>query len=726
MLLKRLEMSGFKSFAKPVTLEFPVPISAIVGPNGSGKSNVADAIRWVLGEQSMKSLRGKKGEDLIFGGTQQSARLGKASVSLVFDNSKKTFSYEFNDVIITRRVYRDGVNEYLLNNSSARLKDIIELLSKVGLGASQHHIIGQGDADRILYASAKERKSMIEEALGLKIFELKKNEAERKLLQTEENIKQIESLRRELKPHLKYLEDQAKKSQNVAKLREDLEMVTNEYIVRQRKTLDEDARKIEDQIAPLKHTVVSLETAMKKSEHAFGDDSGAQVFFAELKKLDEAHRSLQDKRRELERKLWGAEARAQSAPKGAAATAYPVSKVRSIIEDTIADLEFANRAHTVAEIREVINSLLESLRGIIDDLEGAPAPQEHAPKSDSADLEFIRKAVADIESEEKNILLSKTRLEEDYKQKSRHIQQEQSQYRAKTDELARARDSLRTVEFRREALEARNKEFAFDFNAADHAVFGRVSAEVFASAEEHDTMRRKIERLRIRIEEAGGVDDQVLTEFDETKKRDAFLAHELEDLEGAKKQVAEMFDELDRKIEKDFHAGLSKINALFGKFFKDIFGGGNAEVKLLKPPAKSPKDIETDQSEFEDIGEEEQEPGIEISVDIPRKRIKSLAMLSGGERALTSIALLFAMSTINPPPFLVLDETDAALDEANSSKYGAMLQELSKKAQLIVITHNRATMKVASVLYGVTMGGDGISKLLSIKFEDADDVLAKK
>ncbi|MDP3935019.1 MAG: AAA family ATPase, partial [Candidatus Giovannonibacteria bacterium] len=156
MLLKRLEMTGFKSFAKAVTLEFPTKITSIVGPNGSGKSNIADAIRWVLGEQSMKHLRGKKGEDLIFAGTPQIARLAKASVSLVFDNKEKIFPVEFDEVAMSRRVYRDGANEYLLNNSQVRLKDIIELLSKVGLGASQHHIIAQGDSDRILYASPKE------------------------------------------------------------------------------------------------------------------------------------------------------------------------------------------------------------------------------------------------------------------------------------------------------------------------------------------------------------------------------------------------------------------------------------------------------------------------------------------------------------------------------------------------------------------------------------------
>lgn len=725
MLLKRLEISGFKSFAKASTLEFPVAISAIVGPNGSGKSNIADSIRWVLGEQSMKSLRGKKGEDLIFGGTNKIARMGKASVSLVFDNTHKIFPYEFDEVVISRRVYRDGANEYLLNNSQARLKDVVELLSKVGLGASQHHIIGQGDADRILYASPRERKSMIEEALGLKIFELKKHEAERKLSQTEENIKHIESLRRELKPHLKYLEDQAKKSQNVATLRDELAALTADYISRQTKTLDNDSKRIDESALPLKEKIKEFEREVSKTESALNEDTGSQAFFAELRKLDTAHGLLQERRRDLERQLGRMEAEAHQSVSGSAAVSP--QKIKSIIEDTIADLEFANRAHTIAEVREAIVVLIESLRGVLDDLSGDS--QQHTVPNNDAKLTQARAAIADIEKEEKKILESKRKIEEEYQTKSKISQQENARYRLKTDELAMLRDKLRSLEYQKEALEARKREYQIDFGEWIKKADTPLSGEPFASQMEHDTARKKIERLRIRIEEAGGVDENVLTEFEETKKRDEFLGHELEDLERAKKQVSEMFAELEGKIEKDFNEGLSKINTLFGKFFQEIFGGGKAEIKLVKPEKKhvqEPEDVDVETSDYEELEEEDQEPGMEITVDIPRKRIKSLAVLSGGERALTSIALLFAMSTVNPPPFLVLDETDAALDEANSNRYGSMLQALSQKTQLIVITHNRATMKAAMVLYGVTMGADGISKLLSIKFEEAEDVLAKK
>jgi chromosome segregation protein len=177
-----------------------------------------------------------------------------------------------------------------------------------------------------------------------------------------------------------------------------------------------------------------------------------------------------------------------------------------------------------------------------------------------------------------------------------------------------------------------------------------------------------------------------------------------------------LLDDLDAELAKHFAEGLAKVNAAFGEFFSLMFGGGGARLTL--------EEFEPDNDEHSDDTDDEVltaalRPGIEISVTIPKKRVQSLMQLSGGERALTSIALIFAMSQVNPPPFLILDETDAALDEANSRRYGDMIESLAKRSQLIVITHNRETMGRASVLYGVTMGGDGISKLLSVKFDEA-------
>jgi chromosome segregation protein len=223
---------------------------------------------------------------------------------------------------------------------------------------------------------------------------------------------------------------------------------------------------------------------------------------------------------------------------------------------------------------------------------------------------------------------------------------------------------------------------------------------------------RTIERLKIRVEEAGGSGEDVRTEYKDAVDREAYLGRELEDLAKSAAGLRSLIEELDEELSKTFSEGLAKVNASFGEFFALMFGGGSARIVLEEP------EPEDDDEEYE-LPVAKQKPGIEISVNLPKKKVQALMQLSGGERALTSIALIFAMSQVNPPPFLILDETDAALDEANSRRYGDMIENLVKKSQLIVITHNRETMSRAGILYGVTMGADGISKLLSVKFEEA-------
>ncbi len=242
--------------------------------------------------------------------------------------------------------------------------------------------------------------------------------------------------------------------------------------------------------------------------------------------------------------------------------------------------------------------------------------------------------------------------------------------------------------------------------------------------DEQEKSRHEIEKIKIRLEDSGAVSaDEVMKEFKETSTRDEFLAKELMDLETSATSLETLIAELEEKLEKLFTDGIDKINKQFKEFFILMFNGGSSGLRVTEEKKhRRATLVESEDGESLELGlgddeEEETEIGIEIDVSLPRKKIKSLEMLSGGERALTSIALIFALSQVNPPPFLVLDETDAALDEANSKRYGDMLETLSKHSQLIVITHNRETMSRAGVLYGVTMGKDGASKLLSIEFQ---------
>ena len=231
MYLKKVEISGFKSFAQKTSLEF-LPtcffngaekkhcgITAIVGPNGSGKSNVADAIRWTMGEQSMKNLRGKKSEDVIFAGSGKKARLGSAHATLYFDNHDKRIPLEFSEVTITRKLFRSGDSEYLINGSRVRLIDVVDLLAKAGIGRESYCVINQGMSDAILSASPVERRAVIEDAAGVKQFQIKKERALRKLESTQINLARVGDLISEIFPHLKMLKrqaDKALKSKNLA------------------------------------------------------------------------------------------------------------------------------------------------------------------------------------------------------------------------------------------------------------------------------------------------------------------------------------------------------------------------------------------------------------------------------------------------------------------------------------------------------------------------------
>ena len=225
MVLKSLILQGFKSFPDKTEIKFLGGLTAIVGPNGSGKSNISDAIRWVLGEQSSRSLRGAKMEDVIFGGTARRGPVGFAEVSLILDNSEGVFRSEFTEIMVTRRYYRSGESEYFLNKKHCRLRDIHELFMDTGLGRDGYSIIGQGRIDEILSLKSEDRREIFEEAAGITKFRYRKEEAERKLAATEENLNRIRDLYDELERQVGPLEKQAEKAKQFLLLRDELRVL---------------------------------------------------------------------------------------------------------------------------------------------------------------------------------------------------------------------------------------------------------------------------------------------------------------------------------------------------------------------------------------------------------------------------------------------------------------------------------------------------------------------
>lgn len=731
MRLKSIELSGFKSFAKKTPLEFSTAVTAIVGPNGSGKSNIAESFRFVLGEQSMKSMRGKRGEDLIWNGSNAVPRAGRAGVKLLFDNSDRSLNLDFDEVAIERVVHRGGGNDYLLNGSQVRLRDVSELLSQANIGASGHHIISQGEADRILSSSSRERREMIEDALGLTAYLYKREEAERKLEKTAENMREVAAVRRELAPHLKFLGAQVKKIEDAQKLRDELLDKYLEYFKREGVYLRASKDLLVEDAAPRQeHHELGKRIEALRVKLAKKHDAGSE----ELMSLESRGREAGARKDAVSRDLGRIEgeiaalARMGAHQGGTVAAKDAEAFARSVEQEISSALSLDG-----APLKQKLNALVVLAKEFLRRMSAA------SPKTTHEDLErkkaSLEHELADIGAEEARIhaeLATLRRTIESQKDMSRDAERELFAAMARRAELE---SMLQAIRAREEVLEREEAAFKMELaeaaalvgrEVADYEAYvvvdkdgGRVgSAEMIDEPRNaQEERRRKLERLKIRLEEAGlGNATDILKEHQEAAERDAFLGRELEDLETSAASLRNLISDLTETLESKFESGIERINKEFNEFFKLMFGGGSAALSITKETKLRRGAADAEEGAEEDM---EVEEGVDISISLPHKRLKGLHMLSGGERALTSIALIFAMSQVNPPPFLILDETDAALDEANSRRYGDMLESLAKKSQLIVITHNRETMSRAGVLYGITMGSDGASKLLSVKFEDA-------
>lgn len=743
MYLKSLELTGFKSFAKKTALEFNTPITSIVGPNGSGKSNTAEAFRFVLGEQSIKSMRGKRTEDLIWNGSPEMGRSNRASVKLVFDNRKRLLNLDFDEVVLERIIYRDSGSEYVLNGTQVRLRDIVEVLASAHIGASGHHIISQGEADRILNANLRERREMIEDALGLKIYQWKREESENKLEKTGENMKQVASLRREIAPHISYLKKQVERIEKTKAIKIEVLSLYGEYLKREHGFISVGKQKIADEEKAPKQELSELSqklaAAKKVLEETHGEDVQTRGIIAVEEKLNGLRREREALSRELGRlegEIAGAERmRKVSAHAGADTVLIPFPEV----EEVLKRVDGVSEEGDVSLLKEAFKKIRGALKAL---LERYRAKKNSTAEGLDADIKTltekkkeIEKKLLDIHTAEKAAQHEERSLRTEIdkeKDSSRDAEKEVFRIMARQNELHGVMSGLRTRQ-----AEVDHAEADFKRELAEGAILvGREVLEYEKIATEYppeadrapqEDRRRKIERLKIRIEEAGGGSGaEVMKEFEEANERDTFLARELADLEKSAETLRQLISELSEKLDAEFKEGVGKINAEFQKFFALMFGGGTAKLSVAKPEKKAKRsDVEDFMSEGEggpeasDAEASAAEEGIDIEVSLPRKKIKGLMMLSGGERALTSIALLFAMSQVKPPPFIILDETDAALDEANSKKYGDMIESLSKYSQLILITHNRETMSRAGVIYGVTMDKSGVSKLLSIAFDEA-------
>ncbi|MBI5037407.1 MAG: chromosome segregation protein SMC [Candidatus Kerfeldbacteria bacterium] len=884
MYLQRLVIQGFKSFANKTTLEFKPGITAIVGPNGSGKSNTADAVRWVLGEQSLKSIRGKKSGDVIFAGSDKKTRLGYCQVDMILNNEDRKAPIDYSEVVITRKMSRDGEGEYYINKNRVRLHDILLLLAKSNFGQRTYSIIGQGTVDAFLAASPTQRKEYFDEAAGVRQFQIKKEQAENKLNLTRENLQQAELLIQEIEPRVRSLTRQVHRLEKREEVLKELKGIQHTYytgtwndLQRQHATQDEKFQKTDAARAKLEQDMRATEQEMQE----LAGGSSRQDRFSELQRryaeiIAEKNRLLRDQaslkgridsaRHQsgdvntvwLERRqeqLTGTQSSLEAAVTAAHTEVTEQQMIVAAAEKKCQTLESdyrttserltaakdeltTSKAITVPEIATELELIYDRQKTLLEHLQATTTPDDlrsltaeaqalssqiaqlrhkvqksgtgdplavmqlqesittilrekesathtlttaqvklhvaqekeamlqgqygqtkseletvtkeierSGQSSDSAtssmqtELKDLQKKVADLDAQLNKInaeFSGFNEQEQAQKEKVFALQQklheQQQSLNAITTTLGEIRVELAKLETRQEDLE---REMVDELSDEERDAIYATSSKASPQPE----LFNDIQKLKKQLELIGGIDTQVAEEYQQSKERYDFLTHQSNDLNAAIADLEKIIAELDETIKAQFTKAFEQISKQFTEYFKILFKGGNASLSLVKEELPAPGS-EIDDEDAEEAAEDDEdaeeaaEPqpaqkgtgekvvtGIDIHATPPGKRLRGISMLSGGERAMTSIALLCAIIHNNPSPFVILDEVDAALDESNSLRFASIVERLSSKTQFIIITHNRATMNKARILYGVTMGDDGVSKLLSMNMEQAEKIV---
>ena len=827
MYLKRITVAGFKSFATKTSIDFEPGIMAIVGPNGSGKSNLADAVRWALGEQNKGRLRLNDREEVVFAGTDKKARASLAEVTLLFDNEDGSFGLDLTEVEISRRLYRSGESEYKLAGRTARLSDIQGHLAEAGFGVGSYAVIGQGTIDNFIMSSPSERKLLFDEAAGIRGAELKREASMHKLTAVETNLVRLKDINAELAPRLASLAKSMASAKELEKLEHELKLLRQEFLnnsaakyalegaasqkrtdeltleldrltnerqaveVSQAKRLQE-ASEAEVQSRQTRDRAMSLETERNNLSVRLADITGrvsqieTQDGQIELIKrrsedvvgqLKDAHKKLTEIQKQLSRNN-AADERAHASLELASV------KVTEVQAELVAIRQEANEGtqaqyvrHALAILRNIAQQLsqdeaeLESVRLLV---HKAGRLLSHADSKGEAEIlqrirtaqEMLEKAMARREiaiEHQGNFTITRRSLELDEAHQEEAIRQLEPvlvelDMRLASHETQQSQIAKLKVEA--EATSKKLESIVTELAQAQVALNSRSVDELQAITEEAGRLERfknqeavvKIElvsrteqlalwqenlallalrgqdwAMQVVPEEATKLPIELINqslieleakvaarqqlkadttvEYEEVSSRQIELAAQIQDLESGRENLLKLVGELDELIRAKFKANFAQLSAKFSDYFMRLFGGGSAMLELVEG--------------------EDGAYGIEIKASPKGKRLTSLTALSGGERALAGVALLASILSVNPGPFVVLDEIDAALDEANSGRLADILIELKAHSQLIVITHNRQTMHVARSLFGVTMNEHHASYVISMRLEEASALAAR-
>ena len=814
MKFKQLDITGFKSFSEKTKFLIENGLTGIVGPNGCGKSNIVESLRWCMGENSAKSMRGSGMEDVIFSGTANRPSKNISEVTLLLDNQNgegPAQFKEFDEISIRRKIERDKGSKYYINDKEVRARDVQTLFADLSTGAHSPSLISQGRIGQLVTAKPIERKSILEEAAGISGIHARRQEAETRLNAAENNLKRADELKKQQQKQLDNLKKQAEEatrykeiSREIKRVEAGLYFLKIDEIEKDKKQIVEKLNELDDEISAVNidlnhnNTLLDEENTKlsplrdKKMESA----ASLQKLNLDMSNLIDEEARVKSLQEKLEKSIKTIESdleREKSISLDADLNEKRISKEKEELlktENQLLDVE-TNSSKELKKSKTKLENLQAKLNNLLDKIEKdidedkklskksfkelrelvkdiTVSQEEYAEifgkdksiqsdsikrkeriknidvelenwrnltvNSDKMKSELIQrkeKLVLELNENQKNperIATSKGQnLQnlENTKKRNEEIENELIESEKKYDsinqnireiqsKLSDLKESKARNEATIEGMENRKKDLLYSVKSElnienedsilSQSDLNDISPENFPSL---DAQSKKVEKIKKQRESLGSVN---LRADEETKKYEAELRKmedDRADLYSAIVKLKTSIEELNQKGRERLLDAYTKVNRKFNEVYTKLFNGGNAKIELVD-------------------SEDPLEAGLEMLVSPPGKRLQSITLLSGGEQALTALSLVFAVFLVNPSPICVLDEVDAPLDDANVTRFCELLDELTKitKTKFIIITHHALTMSRMHRLYGVTMAEQGVSQLVSVDLQKAEELVA--
>ena len=814
MKFKKLDITGFKSFSEKTTFLIEDGLTGIVGPNGCGKSNIVESLRWCMGENSAKSMRGSGMEDVIFSGTSNRPSKNISEVALLLENQNKdgpSQYNEFDEISVRRKIEKDKGSKYYINDKEVRARDVQTLFADLSTGAHSPSLISQGRIGQLVTAKPIERKSILEEAAGISGIHARRHEAETRLNAAENNLKRADELKKQQQKQLDNLKKQAEEatkykeiSKEIKKIEAGLYYLKIKEIEKDKKDILEKLGEYEDEISAvnidLNHNNTLLDEENTKltplRDKKIESAASLQKLNLDMSNLIEEEARVKSLQEKLEKSIKTVESdleREKSISLDADLNEKRISREKEellktenkLLEvETSSSKELKNSKEKLDNLQNELNLLLDGIEKDIDQdkkltketfrklkklVKNITSSQEEYAEKFSKDKSIQSDSIKrkerikniDIELENwRNLRSNSEKMTSELAERKNKLHAEINENQKNPERIATSKGQnlqnlentkKRNEEIERELIDSEKKYNSINQNikeiqlklsglkenkarneATIEGIENRkkdllysVKNELKIENEESilsqsdlneltpenlptiEDQLQKVEKVKKQRESLGSVN---LRADEETKKYETEIKKmedDRADLYSAIVKLKTSIEELNQKGRERLLEAFTKVNRKFNEVYTKLFNGGTAKIELVD-------------------SEDPLEAGLEMFVSPPGKRLQSITLLSGGEQALTALSLIFAVFLVNPSPICVLDEVDAPLDDANVTRFCGLLDELTKitNTKFIIITHHALTMSRMHRLYGVTMAEQGVSQLVSVDLQKAEELVA--